>query len=338
VIQNGTAAIVPDIYRDERVPVDLYRPTFVRSVVVVPIRRGNPIGAIGNYWARPREPSSREVDLLQSLADGAATAIASVQLLEGLQRSLEQERMARLEVDRQLSLRDEFISIASHELKTPLTPVLIHLQVLQKLLGGSALAPPRPEKLVQSVNSIEKQLRRFALLVENLLDVSRIRLGKLQIRFEPGVDLGEVIEKTAGQFQGVSPSVIDLRLEGDLKGNWDRMRLEQVVTNLMSNAIRYGEGKRILVGARNDGDSVEIFCRDEGVGIPKDAQEKIFQRFERVSKIESYGGLGLGLFIVRQIVSQHGGSIWVESEPGKGSTFLVRLPLNTAVLATAKAG
>jgi signal transduction histidine kinase len=213
-------------------------------------------------------------------------------------RAHEQEKRA-------VRLRDEFISIASHELKTPLTPVLIHLQVLQKLLSGSALAPPRPEKLVQSVNSIEKQLRRFALLVENLLDVSRIRLGKLQIRFEPGVDIGEIIEKTVSQFQGISPSLIDMELEGDLKGNWDRLRVEQIVTNLISNAIRYGEGKRILVGAQNAGGCVEIFCEDGGIGIPKEAQERIFQRFERASKIESYGGLGIGLFIVRQIVALH---------------------------------
>lgn len=337
VMQHKKAAVIPDIYQDPRVPTDAYRPTFVKSMVMVPIRKEKPIGAIGNYWAKPREPSQREIELLQSLADSASIAISNIQLLENLQRALEQEKMAHLEVDRQLSLRDEFISIASHELKTPLTPVLIHVQVLQKLLSASPLAPPRPEKLVQSVASIEKQLRRFAQLVENLLDVSRIRLGKLQIRFEEGVDLGEIIEKTVSQFQGISASVIDTELEGDLRGQWDRMRVEQVVTNLVSNAIRYGQGQRILVGARREGENVELFCRDHGVGIPREAQERIFQRFERASKIESYGGLGLGLFIVRQIVAQHGGSIWVESEPGKGSTFRVRLPLSAAPLA-AKAG
>lgn len=337
-MHHKTAAVIPDIYQDPRVPADAYRPTFVRSMVMVPIRKESPIGAIGNYWARLHEPSEREIDLLQSLADSTSIAISNVQLLESLQRALEQEKMARLEVDRQLSLRDEFISVASHELKTPLTPVLIHVQVLQKLLSGSALAPPRPEKLVQSVNSIEKQFRRFAHLVENLLDVSRIRLGKLQIRSEDGVDLAEIIEKTVSQFQGISPSVIDMQLEGNLQGSWDRMRVEQIVTNLVSNAIRYGEGRRILVGARSGGDSVELYCQDHGVGIPKEAQERIFQRFERASKIESYGGLGLGLFIVRQIVAQHGGTIWVESEPGKGATFRVRLPLNAVPAASAKAG
>jgi signal transduction histidine kinase len=337
-MHHKVAAIIPDIYQDPRVPTDAYRPTFVKSMVMVPIRKENPIGAIGNYWANPHEPTEREIDLLQSLADSTSIAISNIQLLENLQRALEQEKMAHFEVDRQLSLRDEFISIASHELKTPLTPVLIHVQVLQKLLSASALAPPRPEKLLQSVTSIEKQFRRFAHLVENLLDVSRIRLGKLQIRFEEGVDLGEIVEKTVAQFQGISSSVIDTELEGSLTGNWDRMRIEQIVTNLVSNAIRYGEGRRILVGARNDGDSVELFCRDQGVGIPKEAQERIFQRFERASKIESYGGLGLGLFIVRQIVAQHGGTIWVESEPGKGSTFHVHLPISAAPSVAAKAG
>lgn len=332
-MRHKVAAVIPDIYQDPRVPTDVYRPTFVKSMVMVPIRKENPIGAIGNYWAKSHEPSEREIELLQSLADSASIAISNIQLLENLQRSLEQEKRAHLEVDRQLSLRDEFISIASHELKTPLTPVLIHVQVLQKLLSASALAPPRPEKLLQSVSSIEKQLRRFDQLVENLLDVSRIRLGKLQMRSEEGVDLGEIIEKTVGQFQSISPSVIDTQLEGNLAGNWDRMRIEQIVTNLISNAIRYGEGRRILVGARNEGDSVELYCQDQGVGIPKEARERIFQRFERASKIESYGGLGLGLFIVRQIVAQHGGSIWVESEPGKGSTFHIRLPLRLAPLA-----
>jgi signal transduction histidine kinase len=173
-------------------------------------------------------------------------------------------------------------------------------------------------------------VRRLSQLMDELLDVSRISSGRFSLHVEP-VDLGALVRETAARFE---PEVLRLggRLEVEaperVEGRWDRQRLEQVVTNLLSNALKYGDGKPVQVRVAKVGTSARLVVRDEGIGIARDALRRIFGKFERAVSERHYGGLGLGLYITRQIVDALGGTIQVESEQGQGATFIVELPLS----------
>lgn len=245
-------------------------------------------------------------------------------------RLLEQERTARLEAERSVTLRDDFISIASHELKSPLTPLKIYIDLLKRhLLTADSKAFPKLSALVTSVANTDRQIDRLAALVDGLLDVSRITAGRLILKYEE-FDLSslvrEVVERQRPEFVQANCEV-EIRAEAAVTGFWDRTRIEQVATNLLTNAHKYGAGKPIEVEVSVVGGRARLSVRDHGIGIAKEDQEKIFGRFERVAPIKHYGGMGLGLFITREIVAAHDGTIWVESEPGEGSVFIVELPL-----------
>ena len=217
--------------------------------------------------------------------------------------------------------RDEFLSIASHELRTPLTALKLRVQ---GLLHGKDL----DEKLRKRLESASRQTERLERLIDNLLDVSRITTGHLELEPED-IDLVEVVGEVIERYREEavqSGSRIDVRGIAQASGIWDRMRVEQVVTNLLSNAVKYGDGKPIEVTIRADNEFAEISVKDGGIGIAAQDLERIFAQFERAAARRTYGGLGMGLYIARQIVSAHGGSVRVESELGKGSTFSVSLP------------
>jgi PAS domain S-box-containing protein len=218
--------------------------------------------------------------------------------------------------------RDDFLSIASHELRTPLTPLRLQVQILRRLLAqGESL---RREKLVASLDTLERQTERLGRLVSDLLDVSRITAGKLTLRRER-LDLADVAREVVERYAGASRSRIALETES-ATGSWDRASLEQVATNLLANAIKYGEGKPIDVRVTSREGAAVLTVRDRGIGIAAEDVERIFGRFERASSATSYGGLGLGLYIAQQIAVAHGGRISVASVPQHGATFTVTLP------------
>ncbi len=224
--------------------------------------------------------------------------------------------------------RDEFLSIASHELKTPLTSLLLLIQSL-----GRILKVTDPQNLVQQfskkISQTEDQLLRLRGLVDDMLDVTRIESDRLYLNKE-SFDLAVLVQDVADRlnFQITSATGEELRIThlDRVEGNWDRYRIEQALTNLITNAIRYGKGKPIELGLKNTGSSAIISVRDHGNGIPKDFHQKIFDLFERGFSTREMGGLGLGLYISKKIVDFHQGKIWVESEEGKGATFYVELP------------
>ena len=169
------------------------------------------------------------------------------------------------------------------------------------------------------------QLARLSSLVDRLLDVTRVRFGTFDLykeTFELTGLIGEIVNRFA-----IENSAISLKLEPRIDGTWDRLRIDQVISNLVSNAIKYGEGKPIVVSASVDSGHAVVTVRDNGKGISSAHLDRIFERFERVCERSKDGGLGLGLWITKQIVESHGGTIVVESEPGNGSTFIVRLPM-----------
>jgi PAS domain S-box-containing protein len=225
-----------------------------------------------------------------------------------------------------VSLRDQFLSVAAHELRTPITALSLQLEGLERLLlkeaGGN-------ERALKKAQSAIKQVDRLGLLVEGLLNVSRIVSGHFELQLER-FDLAEVVKETLDRMGDLAARAgCELRLSpgSSAVGTWDRSRLEQVVTNLITNAIKYGAGSPIDVTVEQSGGGVELLVQDRGIGIPLTDQERIFERFERAAPASHYGGLGLGLYISREIALAHGGTIQVQSTPGQGATFRVRLPL-----------
>jgi signal transduction histidine kinase len=224
-------------------------------------------------------------------------------------RRADEERSRLLkETQDALSARDEFLSIASHELKTPLTSLDLNLQLLDRSLASL----PSAERARRSAGASLAMSKRITQMIDELLDLTRIRAGKLILHREP-VDLSVLVRDVAGRFQGP----LQVRGESPLAGQWDPLRMEQVVTNLLSNALKYGDGKPVLISLQRGEGLARITVQDQGIGIPENEQERIFERFERSSTVKGIKGLGLGLYITRQIVEAHGGQIRVTSRPGR---------------------
>ncbi len=239
-------------------------------------------------------------------------------------------KKSQIELSEALESRDEFISIASHELKTPLTAIKLHTQMVKR--NASKIEDPEARKklYVDHIDHTEILSQRLERLVDDMLDISRIKTGRLSI-FKELVDmnkiLDEAITRLKDQFRVIPEAKPSVNYGINTTGIWDKHRIDQVITNLLTNAIKYGEGKAIEVTTSSTPTTVKISVKDHGIGIAPEFHDKIFDRFERAG-INSKGisGLGLGLYITHQIVQIHGGTISVESRPGEGSTFIVELP------------
>ncbi len=237
---------------------------------------------------------------------------------------LVQAQEARAAAENAVRLRDEFLTIASHELKTPLTS--LNLQ-LQSLLRGARKAADGP--LTARLDKAQRQIQKLARLMDDLLDVSRLTTGRLVLQVEE-VDLVQVVREVLERFQeepARDGTRLTLQGEASVVGRWDRGRLEQVVTNLVANAMKYGAGAPVEVAVRSSGAMALLEVKDAGIGIAPEDLERIFGKFERAVPVRRYGGFGLGLYIVKQWVEALGGAVDVESSQGQGATFRVVLPL-----------
>jgi PAS domain S-box-containing protein len=244
-------------------------------------------------------------------------------------RLLAKERDARLEAEKSVQARDEFLSIASHELRTPLTPIKMHLEMMRMML--QKMTPdifPQAAELLQAFDISERQVKNLESLIQDLLDVSRITAGRIVLHRQT-VHLQDVITNVMDRMQAdiqKSHSSIELNFEARPIGFWDPMRIEQIFSNLLTNALKYGNGQNIQISVSEKNQQAILTVQDHGIGIANENQKRIFERFERVASIRHYDGLGLGLYITRELVNAHGGHIRVESEVGRGSTFSVELP------------
>jgi signal transduction histidine kinase len=241
------------------------------------------------------------------------------------QAEAERERLVA-ELREAVRLRDEFLSVASHELKTPLTPLALRLQLLAQQVDAGTVDVERLRKHVEAARG---QVRRLTSLVDSLLDTTRISSGRLMLRFEEDVDLVALVRDMATGFETQAARVdcaLEVEAASRVLGRWDVLRLEQVVTNLLSNALKFGAGKAVHLRVEERDGWARLTVRDEGIGMDEEVRTRVFGRFERGVSERHYGGLGLGLYITREVVEAMGGHIHVESEPGQGATFTVELP------------
>lgn len=271
---------------------------------------------------------SGAVDFLRKPLDSHAVK-SKVNVFIELYRQKIVLKNTQAELEVAVQMRDEFMSIASHELKTPLTSLKLHSQLRSRTLLKEGNKSFTLENLNKMFETDQKQVDQITRLIDDMLDISRISSGKLSMSFAQ-FDLCDLIrdlvDRCSEQFVAAGCPV-NLELCPSAVGSWDHFRIEQVVVNLFTNAMRYGSGKSVLVRISATKDQAQIVVCDQGQGIAPENQERIFQKFERAVSGTEINGLGLGLFIVRQIVESHNGSIRVESELGKGATFIVELPI-----------
>lgn len=242
----------------------------------------------------------------------------------------ESERLLR-EAREAIRVRDDFLSIASHELKTPLTPLALQIQTLMRRAPELCPDGERLPWLMDRLGLVRRQSERLRRLVDNLLDISRISAGRLALELEP-VRLSDIVRQVVSRFQeggeiAEAGSRVTVSAADDAAGSWDRVRLEQVVENLVSNALKYGQGNPIEITVAPMGQMATLTIADHGIGIAQEHIGRIFGRFERAVSARHYGGLGMGLYITMQVVEALDGSIEVSSALGEGSTFKVTLPL-----------
>jgi signal transduction histidine kinase len=279
-----------------------------------------------DYLAKPfsaNELRARARNLV-AVKKARESARAAEVLQREEQRRLLHEQGVRLAAEEAVRVRDDFVAIAGHELKTPLAAMLMQVQSLQRHLtsGGQ-------ERLAERLDKIARSGLRMEVLINQLLDVSRITAGRLYLDPE-SFDLVDLLRDIVERFADASSranSPITTTTSGPLGGSWDRQRIDLVITNLISNAIKYGGGEPIEIEAGMEAGVVVVRVIDHGIGIDDAHQQKIFQRFERAVAAREFGGFGLGLWIAQHVAEASGGSLEVRSQPGRGSTFTLRLPL-----------
>lgn len=279
--------------------------------------------------------SSIAVSDQQLLAtDGLAAAIIIGTLIilgialsgSNIDRALSRKSLINDILKEGIEARDQFLSVASHELKTPLTAMKLQTELALRQLNNNEFDK---DYIVSLLNRTNENFNRINRLVDDMLDISRITSGKLVLN-KTKVNLGDIVLDAIERFKPLytragAPDVKFQKI--DIVGQFDVFRIEQVMNNILSNALKYGSGKEVEVTLQLLRNKALISVKDQGIGIAKEFQSKIFERFERAISASEVSGLGLGLFIVKEIVLTHGGKIWVESELGRGSVFKVEFPL-----------
>ena len=315
--EPGLARIQPDGC-DAPLPLGAVpREIGARSSLTVPIAtRSVPLGTIlVADSTRADRYDAAEREALEEIARRAACVLDAQRLYRRAQAAVRS--------------RDEFLSVASHELKTPLTTLKLQLQALERAVERSSSGAPSPDRLRASLRKAHAQVDRLTHLVERLLDASRVAAGHLTLDREE-VDLGLLVRELCARFTEhaeFAHSPIRCDAGARIVGSWDRLRVEQIVGHLLSNALRFGAGRPVVVEVTESCGFARLLVQDQGVGIPAEDHERIFHRFARSTATLDDGGLGLGLYIARQLAEAHGGTIRVKSSPGVGSTFTVELPL-----------
>lgn len=273
-----------------------------------------------------------EIALQLIVADGGRIVAVARDITDRRRAELEREFLYREAVD-SIRVRDEFLSIASHELRTPLSAMQLQIQMLQRVhrqqMQAKDAPDPRADTRAEKLEIVARQAERLTTLVGELMDVSKIASGGIALQLEEDVELTALVRDVVARLAEHAVHAqcrVTIRAPLATSGRWDRLRLEQVVTNLLTNAFKFGAGNPVEIVIEHNNESDRLVVRDHGIGLASEDAERIFERYHRTASARAFGGMGLGLYIVRQIVEAHGGTVRVESELGAGSVFTVDLP------------
>jgi PAS domain S-box-containing protein len=319
-LHTGESVIIEhfddNIYRSaflEEATIEKMRRLNFRSGLVIPLISREKILGVMTLISQTKKYGPVDVAIAEELARRAGIAVDNASLYRETQKAVQ--------------VRDEFLSVASHELKTPITALKLQMQLRKRSLAKFGTDFLTPERIKQMTDEDEKQMDRLVRLVDDMLDISRLQSGRFSLKKEL-VDLGELVKEVVPRFQAQlqhSGNQIQIVVRGHTTGYWDRTRIEQMFINLLTNAIKYGGQKPICIAIRSEGAKVSLSVIDNGIGIAPEDQERIFKQFERANP-GSATGLGLGLYIAQKIAHAHGGVIQVESHLGSGSIFTIELP------------
>lgn len=311
--------IIEDVYNDSRIPIEAYRPTFIKSLVMVPIRTKSPIGAIGNYWAKPHKPTPEEVQLIQALADSTSVAMENVQVYTELEQRV-RDRTAELEyANREL---EAFSYTVSHDLRSPLTIIKGFSRILQMKTADQIDAQSKKYfgRMDAAIDRMNNQIDEM-LALHNL---AQVELNSQQ------VDLSRIAQEIIANLQAAEPArQLVVEIEEKLIVSGDPILLHVVLENLLSNAWKYSSKRSqacIQFGSFTQPDGSRTFyVRDNGAGFNMTHADKLFTPFQRMHSQADFPGTGVGLASVQRIIHKHGGRIWAESAVNEGATFYFTL-------------
>ncbi len=280
--------------------------------IPVVTKEGHAIGAVCVIDHKKRQWSDEDISILEEIT---SSFLSEIELRQAINRA-----------ERESQLREEFISVASHELQNPLSVMKLQSQLLKLKASRHTLTP---EEQQNSLDKIDRQIQRLNLMIDDMSDITRLGKGEFTLHKEK-MDLSDLVKEVMDNYEDALKAAkiqTTLKLEDEVKGYWDSTRLEQVIVNLISNAAKYAPGSEVSIALKKLGNEVSFVVTDNGPGISSENQVKIFEKYERVRKDEHVKGLGLGLFIARQIVEQHGGNLSLKSHLGQGSVFTMNLPI-----------
>ena len=309
---NRRPAIIPDITLDARIPQDAYRPTFVKSLVMVPIRAEAPIGAIGNYWANKHSPSASEVQFIQALADSASIALENVHLYQQLERRVAQRTQQLLEANQSLQ---EFSYFVSHDLRSPIRHISAYANILEEDLGESS---PQAKASLQKIKSSAVTM---SSMLEGLLALAQLGAAAIETNI---VNMNAVAKATSQIACEQCPMPVKVVIDNLPDARGSEVLLRQVWANLLTNAVKFSSQRpnaAVFIGSERVDGETRYFVRDNGVGFDMQEADQLFTAFRRLHSDSTFPGVGVGLAIVNRIVTRHGGRVWAQSKPGEGATF-----------------
>jgi hypothetical protein len=312
---NSKSAIIPDIYKDARIPHAAYRPTFVHSLAMVPIRSYSPIGAIGNYWATEHECTPQELLLLEALANTTAVAMENVDMYQSLERQVRDRTRELQAVNQEL---EAFSSAVSHDLRAPLRIMNAELDLAREHAG---VLP------TDSIGKLRESTTRMGSLIDDLLRLSHITRTDLLL---DQTDLSALAGKVVTRLRNAEPNrEADVRIEPGLTARADTGLIGVVLENLLSNAWKYSskrELSRIEFDTYRDGTGQLVYrVQDNGAGFNPSYADRLFKPFTRLHDARQFPGVGIGLATVQRIIQRHGGNIWATSDGQNGAQFMFTL-------------
>lgn len=315
--------VIEDIYVDDRIPIEAYAPTFVKSLAMVPIRTMDPIGAIGNYWSHQYKPSPEEVQLLQSLADIVSVSIENVRVYHELEQRVEQRTEQLNALNKEL---EAFSYSVSHDLRAPLRAISGFAKILQEDHGETM-----NDDAKHLTNNIIGSADKMNVLIRELLSFAQLGHKKISRKW---IEMNELVDSVIADLQKSNDIKVDIEVRQLHDVQADYSLMYQVLFNLISNAIKYSSKKknpRIEIASEKSGNEIIYSTKDNGCGFDMQYVDRLFGAFQRLHSQSQFEGTGVGLALVQRIINKHGGRVWAEAKENEGATFYFALRNNASM-------